>query len=52
MKPYEFEVWSSLDSCYIIVTIIANSKMEAIRIFTKRHPHKKYRLLKDLSANA
>lgn len=42
---YEFEYWSSLDSKYLIITIEAVSKTEAIKEFKKRQPHKKYRLL-------
>jgi hypothetical protein len=45
MKSYEFEFWSSLDSRYIIFTIQAESKREAITLFKGRHPHKKYRLI-------
>jgi len=44
----DFEYWSSLDSRYIILTIEAESKTEAIKEFKSRHPHKKYRLLDPL----
>ena len=47
IKSYEFEVWSSLDSRYVIVSIEADSKTEAIKLFKRSHPHKKYRLLDD-----
>lgn len=42
---YEFEYWSSLDIKYIIITIEAESKTDAIKEFKQKHPHKKYRLL-------
>jgi hypothetical protein len=48
MKTFDFEYWSSLDSRYIILTIEAESKTEAIKEFKNRHPHKKYRLLDPL----
>jgi hypothetical protein len=48
MKTFDFEYWSSLDSRYIILTIEAESKTEAIKEFRNRHPHKKYRLLDPL----
>ena len=47
-KAYEFEFWSSFDKKYIIITITAESKKEAIKRFRQSHPHKKYRLLDDL----
>ena len=48
MKTFDFEYWSSVDSRYIILTIEAESKTEAIKEFKNRHPHKKYRLLDPL----
>ena len=48
IKSYEFEVCSSLNSRYIIVRIEADSKKEATKLFRRKHPHKKYRLLEDL----
>jgi hypothetical protein len=48
MKTFDFEYWSSVDSRYIILTIEAESKTEAIKEFKSRHPHKKYRLLDPL----
>jgi hypothetical protein len=47
MTVYEFEVWSSLDARYVIVSIQAESTIEAIKQFKRSHPHKKYRLLDD-----
>ena len=45
---YDFEYWSSLDTRYIILTIEAESKTDAVKEFKKRHPHKKYRQLDPL----
>ena len=45
---FDFEYWSSLDSKYIIITIKAESKTEAVKEFKNMHPHKKYRLLDPL----
>ena len=47
IKSYDFEVWSSLDSRYIIVRIEADSKTEAVKLFKSSHPHQKCRLLDD-----
>jgi hypothetical protein len=48
MESFDFEYWSSFDSKYLILTIEAESKKEAIKDFKNRHPHKKYRLLDPL----
>lgn len=45
---YEFEYWSSLDKGYVFVTIEAESKTDAVKIFRQMHPHKKYRVLDPL----
>jgi hypothetical protein len=45
---YEFEYWSSLDTRYVIISIEAESKTDAIKEFKQRHPHKRYRLLDPL----
>jgi hypothetical protein len=48
MESYYFEYWDSLDSKYIVLSIKAKSKIEAIKEFKKQHPHKKYRLLDNI----
>ena len=45
MRTYEFEIWSSLDSKYVIIKIDAPSKTVAVKLFKRLHPHKKYRLI-------
>jgi hypothetical protein len=45
---FDVEYWSSLDSRYIILTIEAESRGEAVKEFKNMHPHKKYRLLDSL----
>ena len=45
---FDFEYWSSLDSRYVILTIEAGSKTEAVKEFKNMHPHKKHRLLDPL----
>jgi len=45
---YEFEYWSSLDTRYVIISVEAESKTDAIKEFKQRHPHKRYRLLDPL----
>ncbi|MBT3284962.1 hypothetical protein HN807_04525 [Candidatus Bathyarchaeota archaeon] len=45
---FDFEYWSSLDSRYIILTIEAGSKADAVKEFKNMHPHKKHRLLDPL----
>jgi hypothetical protein len=45
---YDFEYWSSLDSRYIILTVEAESKSEAVKTFKNMHPHKKHRILDPL----
>ena len=47
LKSYDFEYWDSLDSRNVVLSIEAESKMEAVKEFKSRHPHKKYRLLDD-----
>ena len=46
-KAYEFEIWSSFENKYFLITITADSKKEAIKRFMQNHPHKKFRLLDD-----
>lgn len=48
MTEYEFEFWSSPDSQYLFVRIDADSRIEAIKQFKRKHPHKKFRLLDDV----
>ena len=48
MKIFEFEYWDSLDSRYLILSIEAETRDDAIKEFKERHPHKKYRLLDPL----
>ena len=45
---FDFEYWDSLASRYIVLSLEAKSKTEAIKEFKKRHPHKKFRLLDDV----
>ncbi len=46
---FDFEYWSSLDTRYVILTIDAASKTEAVKEFKNMHPHKKHRLLDPLN---
>ena len=48
IMKFDFEFWSSLDARYIILSVDAESKTEAVKEFKSRHPHKKYRLLDPL----
>ena len=52
IMKYDFEYYSSLDIKYIIITIEAESKTDAIKEPEHRHPHKKYRLLDSCRALA
>ncbi len=45
---YDFEYWSSLDGCYVTLTIEAASESDAVKEFRSKHPHKKYRVLDHL----
>jgi len=45
---FDIEYWSSLDSKYVILTIEAESKSEAVKEFKNMHPHKKHRILDPL----
>lgn len=45
---FDIEYWSSLDSKYVILTIEAESKFEAVKEFKNMHPHKKHRILDPL----
>ena len=49
IMKFDFEFWSSLDARYIILSVDAESKTEAVKEFKSRHPHKKYRLLDQLN---
>ena len=44
---FYFEYWDSLDQKYIVLTIEAESKSDAVKEFYTQQPHKKYRLLDD-----
>ncbi len=48
MRPFDFEYWDSLDSRYVILSIEAETRSDAIKEFNAQHPHKKYRLLDSL----
>ena len=48
MESFYFEYWDSLDSRYVVLTIEAESRTDAIKEFKNQQPHKKYRLLDDL----
>ena len=45
---FYFEYWDSLDRKYVVLTIEAESKADAVKEFNKQQPHKKYRILDDL----
>ena len=48
MRSYDFEYWDSLDSRYVILSIEAETRKDAIKEFHAQHPHKKYRVLDPL----
>ena len=48
IMKFDFEFWSSLDTRYIILSVDAESKTEAVKEFKSRHRHKKNRLLDPL----
>jgi len=48
MDIFEFEYWDSLDSRYVILSIKAENRDDAIKEFHSQHPHKKYRILDSL----
>ena len=48
MKSFDFEYWDSLDSKNVIITIKAETEVDAIKEFRSMHPHKKYRVLDPL----
>lgn len=48
MGSFDFEYWDSLDSKYVILSIRAETRADAIKEFKEQHPHKKYRLLDPL----
>jgi len=44
---FYFEYWDNLDQKYVVLTIEADSKSDAVKEFYNQQPHKKYRLLDD-----
>ena len=48
LKSFDFEYWDSLDSKNVIITIKAETEVDAIKEFRSMHPHKKYRVLDPL----